>query len=136
MLKTALKLLAAMVPLAFFAPAVPAADTQVDLELVLAVDVSRSMDTDEHALQRAGYVAACRHKDVIDAIASGPSGRIAVSYVEWAGSSLQRTLVPWTIINGAAAAHAFADRLAAAPMTREHGTSISNGLIYVEPSFE
>ena len=75
-----------------------AADTQVDLELVLAVDVSRSMDMDEQNLQRNGYVAAFRHKEVIDAIASGLSGRIAVSYVEWAGPAFQRPLVPWTVI--------------------------------------
>src|SRR4029079_16817746 len=112
------------------------ADAPVDLELVLAVDVSRSMDMDEQNLQRDGYVAAFRHKDVIDAIASGPHGRIAVSYVEWAGPSFQTTLVPWTIIDGEAAAHAFAGRLAAAPISREHGTSISNGLIYVAPTFD
>ncbi len=136
MLKTALKLLAALIVVAFSSFAAAAADTPVDLELVLAVDVSRSMDADEQALQRNGYVAAFRHKDVIDAIASGANGRIAVSYVEWAGPAFQRTLVPWTIIDGRAAAHAFADRVAAAPMTREHGTSIANGLIYVGPSFE
>ncbi|MGE0006449.1 MAG: DUF1194 domain-containing protein [Parvibaculaceae bacterium] len=135
MLRTAFGLFAAV-----FALLVPltamAAEAPVDLELVLAVDVSRSMDIDEQALQRNGYVAAFRHEDVIAAIASGPSGRIAVSYVEWAGPAFQTTLVPWTVIDGAAAAHAFADRLTAAPMTREHGTSISNGLNYVGPSFE
>ena len=113
-----------------------AADTPVDLELVLAVDVSRSMDMDEQTLQRDGYAAAFRHKEVIEAISSGPHGRIAVSYVEWAGPAFQTTLVPWTLIDGEASANAFADRLASAPMSREHGTSISNGLIYVGPSFE
>lgn len=136
MLRTALTLLAAVVAMASSSFAGQTADTPVDLELVLAVDVSRSMDMDEQNLQRDGYVAAFRHKDVIEAIASGPSGRIAVSYVEWAGPAFQTTLVPWTIIDGEAAAHAFADRLAAAPMSREHGTSISNGLIYVGPRFE
>jgi hypothetical protein len=136
MLRTALTLLAAVLAVTFSSFAGQAADTPVDLELVLAVDVSRSMDMDEQNLQRDGYVAAFRHKDVIEAIASGPGGRIAVSYVEWAGPAFQTTLVPWTIIDGDAAAHAFADRLAAAPMSREHGTSISNGLIYVGPSFE
>ena len=136
MLKTALSLYLATVTVAFSSLAASAADTSVDLELVLAVDVSRSMDNDEQALQRDGYVAAFRHKDVIDAIASGPNGRIAVSYVEWAGPAFQITLVPWTIIDGEVTAHEFADRLAAAPMTQEHGTSISNGLIYVGPSFD
>src|SRR5262245_10333576 len=136
MLKTALSLIVAMASVAFTAAAAAAADTPVDLELVLAVDVSRSMDSDEQALQRDGYVAAFRHKDVVDAIASGPNGRIAVSYVEWAGPNYQKTIVPWTIIDGEAVAHGFADRLAAAAITREHGTSISNGLIYVGPTFE
>jgi hypothetical protein len=133
--RMAVGLVGAVIAVAFATLTARAADTPVDLELVLAVDVSRSMDMDEQALQRDGYVAAFRHKDVIDAIASGPRGRIAVSYVEWAGPAFQTTLVPWTIIDGKAAALAFADRLAAAPMTREHGTSISNGLIYVGPSF-
>ncbi len=129
-------LLGAVFAVAFSALAATAAEAPVDLELVLAVDVSRSMDMDEQALQRDGYVAAFRHADVIDAIASGATGRIAVSYVEWAGPAYQTTLVPWTIIDGKDAALAFADRLAAAPMSREHGTSIANGLIYVGPSFE
>jgi hypothetical protein len=136
MLKTALGLFAGILAVVPSSLAAIAADTPVDLELVLAVDVSRSMDTDEQKLQRDGYIAAFRHKDVIDAISSGPSGRIAVSYVEWAGPAYQTTLVPWTVIDGDAAAHAFAERLSAAPMSREHGTSIANGLIYVGPSFE
>jgi hypothetical protein len=133
---TAFRLFTMICAVGFSSLAAIAADEPVDLELVLAVDVSRSMDTDEQNLQRDGYVAAFRHKDVIEAISSGPSGRIAVSYVEWAGPSFQTTLVPWTVIDGEAAAHAFADRLAAAPMSREHGTSIANGLLYIGPSFE
>src|SRR5690606_35768260 len=72
-----------LLPLA--APA-QAAESDVDLELVLAVDVSRSMDLDEHRLQRDGYVQAFLHPDLLDAIASGPYGRIAVTYLEWAGT--------------------------------------------------
>ena len=136
MLRTAFRLFTVLITLALVPFAARASDMPVDLELVLAVDVSRSMDMDEQTLQRNGYVAAFRHKDVIDAISSGPRGRIVVSYVEWAGPAFQTTLVPWTVIDGEAAAHAFADRLATAPMSREHGTSISNGLIYVGPSFE
>ena len=64
------------------------ADT-VDLELVLAVDISRSMDQDEHTLQRDGYVSAFRHKDVINALTGGPEGRIAVTYMEWANDARQ-----------------------------------------------
>lgn len=131
-----LRLLLAALALALPAHTAIAADTLVDLELVLAVDVSRSMDRDEQALQHTGYVEAFRHKDVIDAITSGPNGRIAVSYVEWAGPSYQRALVPWTVIDGAAAAHAFAGRLAAAPISSERGTSIANGLLFIGPTFE
>ncbi|WP_246737334.1 DUF1194 domain-containing protein [Nordella sp. HKS 07] len=131
-----LRLLMTVLALAFSLRVGLAADTQVDLELVLAVDVSRSMDADEQALQRNGYIQAFRHQEVIDALSSGPYGRIAVSYVEWAGPSFQQTIVPWMLIDGEAAAHAFADRLAAAPISRERGTSIANGLLFVGPTFE
>src|SRR5713101_964335 len=57
----------------------------VDVELVIAVDVSYSMDPDEQALQREGYVEAISSRDLIDAVRKGPNGRIAVTYVEWAG---------------------------------------------------
>ena len=88
---------------------------RVDLELVLAVDVSLSMDTDEQRLQREGYVAAFRNP-AVRAIASGAGGRIAVTYIEWAGEHAQETVVPWTLIDGPAAARAFAEELAAAPL--------------------
>lgn len=131
-----LRLLMAALALTLPVRAQVTADTPADLELVLAVDVSRSMDADEQALQRNGYIQAFRHQEVIDALSSGPHGRIAVSYVEWAGPSFQQTIVPWTLIDGAAAARAFADRLAAAPISRERGTSIANGLLFVGPTFE
>ena len=78
-----------------------AGDTDVDLELVLAVDVSRSMDPGEQELQKQGYVAALQHPDVLEAIREGFLGRIAVTYVEWAGPGLQRIIAPWTIVDGA-----------------------------------
>ena len=102
---------------------------EVDLELVLAVDVSRSMDYDEQALQRAGYVEAFRHPEVIAAIGAGMTGRIAVTYLEWAGPGAQLQKIPWTLIDGPQSALAFADALAAAPIGRERGTSISGGLV-------
>jgi hypothetical protein len=102
--------------------------TDVDLQLVLAVDVSRSMDYDEQKLQRDGYVEAFRHPEVIQAILSGLVGKIAVTYMEWAGPYHQQVLVPWTIIGNAAEAEAFASRLSAEPILRETGTSISAGL--------
>ena len=107
----------------------------VDLELVLAVDVSRSMDYDEQKLQRDGYVAAFRHPEVIQAIGSGLVGKIAVTYMEWAGPYHQQVLVPWTIIGNAAEAEAFAARLSAEPILRETGTSISSGLAVAASQF-
>ncbi len=105
-----------------------AAAVDVDLELVLAVDVSRSMDFDEQSLQRDGYVAAFRHPEVIQAIGSGAVGRIAVSYMEWSGPAYQQVLVPWTIVGSRDEAEAFAAALEKAPLARESGTSISGGL--------
>jgi hypothetical protein len=117
--------------------AVPATavETDVDLELVLAVDVSRSMDYDEQKLQRDGYVAAFRHPEVIKAITSGAVGKIAVTYMEWSGPFYQQVLVPWTIIGNQAEAESFASQMAAAPITRESGTSISGGLSYAAHQF-
>ena len=71
---------------------------RVDLELLLAVDISQSMDFDEHTIQRNGYVEAFRHKDVINALVSGPEGKIAVMYMEWAGDFDPIPTIPWTII--------------------------------------
>jgi hypothetical protein len=114
------------------APATGQAQTQamkrVDLELVLAVDVSRSMDYDEHLLQRNGYVEAFRHKDVINALMSGPEGRIAVTYMEWAGEYSPRQVIGWTIIDSEKASLAFADELAATQIEGERRTSISTAL--------
>ena len=105
-----------------------AAAVDVDLELVLAVDVSRSMDPDEQRLQRDGYVAAFRHPEVVQAIRSGLAGRIAVTYMEWSGPAYQQVLVPWTIVGSDAEAAAFAASLAGVPLMRARGTSISGGL--------
>ena len=104
------------------------AEAAVDVELVLAVDVSGSMDGDELVLQRYGYVAAFRHPEVIGAITSGFLGRIAVTYVEWAGPASQVVTVPWRIVDGEASARAFADILDDAPTAFIRGTSISGGL--------
>jgi hypothetical protein len=109
-----------------------AAQTAVDLELVIAVDVSLSMDTDEQQLQRDGYVAAFRDPELHKAIASGPHGRIAVIFMEWAGPTVQTVIIPWMLIDSPAAARAFADRLASQPITRERLTSISAALHFVQ----
>jgi Protein of unknown function (DUF1194) len=105
-----------------------AAQTRVDVELVIAVDVSLSMDADEQRLQREGYVAAFRDRELQRAIASGVHGRIAVAYMEWAGPTSQSVVIPWTVIDGPDAARAFADRLAAQPISRLRLTSIGAAL--------
>jgi len=108
----------------------------VDVALVLAVDVSGSMDLNEHRLQRAGYMAALVHPDVIDAIAGGILGRIAVTYVEWAGPSSQVVVVPWRVIDGLPAATAFVEALGARPIAQIRGTSISGALAFAAALFE
>ena len=110
------------------APAQAQAQTAVDLELVLAVDVSLSMDMEEQRLQREGYVLALRDDEVHKAITSGPHGRIAVTYMEWAGPPTQTVVIPWTIIDSPASARAFAERLDNAPISRARMTSISAAL--------
>ncbi|MET3590951.1 hypothetical protein ABID26_000330 [Mesorhizobium shonense] len=101
----------------------------VDLELVLAVDVSSSMSLREQQIQRDGYVSAFRHPDIARAIGSGMYGAIAVSYLEWAGPGHQTVLLPWTILGSPEQAKRFADALATKPIAAEAGTSISGGLL-------
>lgn len=107
----------------------------VDLELVLAVDVSGSMDDEEHQVQRHGYVAAFRHVDVHRAIAGGARKRIGIVYFEWAGTSSQIITVDWTLVHDAASAVAFAEKLATAPRAPIRGTSISGGLMFAATLF-
>ncbi|MCF3935936.1 DUF1194 domain-containing protein [Acuticoccus sp. M5D2P5] len=127
--------------LSFFAVAIPNARATdlppvVDVELILAVDVSWSMDLDEQRLQRQGYVEAIQDPNVVAAIQKGDWGRIAVTYVEWAGVGLERTLVPWTIIDGPAAAATFAAELDSAPIGRMRRTSISSMLTHAATLFD
>lgn len=112
-----------------------AGDVPVDLELILAVDVSRSMDEEEQRIQRDGYVAAFRDPEVIGAIFAGRHQRIAVTYVEWAGTGHAYSTVPWTLIDSENTANGFADRLAAVPLREESRTSISSGLNYAAAQF-
>jgi hypothetical protein len=98
----------------------------VDLELVLAVDVSGSMDAEEQRIQREGYVQAFRHGAIVSAIRAGVYGRIAVTYVEWAASPSQT--VPWTTISNAKEAQDFAAAMEAAPLWSERGTSLSSAI--------
>jgi hypothetical protein len=110
--------------------ALPAAADEVDLQLVLAVDVSGSIDEVEAALQRDGYQKALVHPRVIEAIKSGPTGRIAVTYVEWAGDAFQHTIVEWRVIRDEESARAFVSALAETPIQRERRTSISSAIDY------
>jgi hypothetical protein len=114
------------------------APVEVDVALVLAVDISYSMDLDELALQRRGYVEAFRSKMIHDAIARGALGKIAVTYFEWAGTGINYQLSPWTIIDSAAGAQSFAAVLEDAPLRRGRRTSISaaidNGVTLLETS--
>ena len=108
----------------------------VDVELVLAVDVSYSMDPDEQALQREGYIAGITSREFMQALRSGMHGKVAVSYFEWAGPYDQRIVVPWRLIDGPEAADAFANDIARAPYRRASRTSISGALNFAKPLFD
>ena len=114
----------------------PRAAADVDLELILAVDVSYSMDPDEQALQREGYILGLTSPEFLNALKQGAHGRIAITYFEWAGIADQKVLVPWRIIDGEATARAFTDQMAAAPYRRAYRTSISGALLYASPLFD
>jgi len=129
--------LAVLLALAAGAPsAVPAhgqdggGAVSVDLELVLTADGSGSIDDDELAAQRAGYAAALADPRVLQAIADGFDGRIAVTYVEWGGATSQHTIVDWTVIDGPESAADFGARLVAEPRQAFGWNSISNALDY------
>jgi hypothetical protein len=113
------------------APAMP-----IDLELVLAVDVSRSIDEEEYGMQKDGYAAAVASAAVVNAIRSGPRGAIAVTYVEWSGSAHQRQLVAWTLINDAASAQSFADQVRRAPRGFADWTAIGAAIDFSAALFD
>jgi len=121
---TSLLLSALLAAGVFGEPRLPA----VDLQLVLAVDVSYSMDVEEQRIQRLGYIAAFRDPEVLRAARSGALGRIAVTYVEWGGSAVQ--VIPWTIIDSTESANRFAAELSGEPLRRISFTSISNALAF------
>jgi uncharacterized protein DUF1194 len=124
------------------APTVPNfADTRasaipVDVELVIAVDVSYSMDPDEQALQREGYVLALTSKEFLQALRQGAHGKIAVTYFEWAGQLDQKILMPWRVIDGPESADAVAAEIARVPIRRASRTSISGALRFAKPLFD
>lgn len=105
-------------------------DLPVDLELVLAVDTSFSMDYEEQKLQLDGYVQAFRHPEVIHALRSGLHRRIAVVFVEWGGTTFQRIKVPWTLVDSEQSADAFADALSKKDLVSMPRTSISDAIAF------
>jgi len=106
----------------------PARTEPVDLLLVLAADVSRSVDSQKFQLQREGYAAALADPRVIDAIQSGRRGRIGVLFLEWSGFGNQKVVIDWTVVDGPKAAQAFGDRLLESPRSFADRTSISGGI--------
>lgn len=106
-----------------------AAQTRVDLQLVLAVDASGSVNQTRFELQRAGYAAAFRSQQVLDAISGGATQSIAVTMFQWTGPMMQVHVIPWTIIKDRASARAFADAVEAGPRQLfGGGTSISGAI--------
>lgn len=114
----------------------PAADIPVDLELVLAVDTSFSMDQEEQRLQLEGYVQAFRHPEFLTTLRAGLHRRIAVAFVEWGGVGFQRVKVDWTLIDGEASASAFADSLDRHHLVSLPRTSIADAISYASTLFD
>jgi hypothetical protein len=111
-------------------------EATVDVELVLAVDVSYSMDMDELAIQREGYAQAIVSKEFLQALKSGPNGKIAVTYFEWAASSDQKIIIPWRLIDGPETADAVANEIMKTPIRRASRTSISGAINFAMPLFD
>jgi len=110
--------------------AAPAIAEKVDLELVLAVDGSGSIDEGEFRYQRAGYAAAITNGQVLRAITSGAHRKIAMAFVEWGGEGSIHTIVDWSVIRDAASAKAFAGRLVRAPRQALGYNSISGAILH------
>ena len=113
-----------------------AQEVPVDLELILAVDTSQSINAYEGRLQRQGYVLALSDPRVVQAIRGGAFGRIALTYLEWAGPGLWRKIADWRIVDSAETAHEFAGILAQVPIARGRGTSITGVVFHAIGMFE
>src|SRR5213080_2219691 len=113
-----------------------AGSVEVDAELVLAVDVSYSMDMDELALQREGYAQAIVSKEFLQALKSGPNGKVMVTYFEWAASTDQKIIIPWRLIDGPETADAVANEILKTPIRRASRTSISGAINFAMPLFD
>jgi hypothetical protein len=110
--------------------------TSVDVELVLAVDISYSMDADELTLQREGYVKALTSTEFLNALREGIHGKVAVTYFEWAGAGEQRVIVPWRVVDGPESAGSVASEIMLAPIRRAARTSISGALLFGAALFD
>lgn len=108
----------------------------VDVELVIAVDISYSMEMDDLAAQREGFAKAIVSREFLEALRAGPIGKIALTYFEWSGANDQKIVVPWRQIDGPEAAKAVADELMKAPILRGSRTSISSAIKFAMPLFE
>ncbi len=109
-------------------PAAAVAAEKVDLLLVLAADVSRSVNSGKFQLQRDGYATAISDPRVLEAISSGRNGRIGLSFIEWSGAGSQRVLIDWTRVGNAEEAKGFGDHLLEAPRSFADRTSISGAI--------
>ncbi|HYZ33022.1 MAG TPA: DUF1194 domain-containing protein [Crenalkalicoccus sp.] len=107
----------------------------VDVELILAVDVSRSVDTEEQEMQFRGYAEAFRDPRLAEGIAGGPLGAIGCLMFIWSDWNVQKVVTPWTRLDGAAACNDFADRIAAAPRETFLYTSISGAVDFAAKQF-
>jgi hypothetical protein len=124
LIRTAVLLLALVLTATPFARAAE----EVDLLLVFSSDVSRSIDHPKFLLQRDGYAAAVSSPMVIDAIKSGPNGKIAVSFIEWSGYGAQKVVVDWTVLDSLQSGRRFGDQIVEAPRSFADRTSIAGGI--------
>ena len=108
----------------------------VDVELVIAVDVSNSMDPEEQALQREGYILGLTSREFLQALREGGYGRIAITYFEWAGYYDQKIILPWRLIDGPESAKAVTEEIKRAPYRRAPRTSIYGALQFAKPLFD
>jgi hypothetical protein len=108
----------------------------VDIELVIAVDVSYSMDLDELAVQREGYAQAIVSKEFLQALRTGPNSKISVTYFEWSASSDQKIIISWRVIDGPETADAVANEIMQTPVRRGSRTSISGAIMFAMPLFD
>jgi hypothetical protein len=112
------------------------ADEEVDLLLVLAVDVSRSIDQTKFLLQRDGYAAAISNRGVLEAIRSGPHQKIGLNFVEWSGFGAQKLVIDWTVVDSPDTARRFGDQIVEAPRSFADRTSISGGIEFAAAQIE